>query len=312
LNILLSGSAGLIGSALTSYLTKNQHRVIRLVRRSPSGSDEIAWDPGKGALDKSAIEGLDAVIHLAGANIAAGRWTAEKKQLIRESRIAGTRLLAQSLAHLFDPPKVFISVSAIGYYGNRGEEELVETSRMGEGFLPELCREWETATAPAAMRPIRTVIPRIGMVLSRTGGALALMIPLFRLGLGGRIGGGGQYVSWIAIDDLMRTISHALSCETLQGPVNAVSPYPVTNRAFSKTLGHVLSRPTAFALPAFAARLALGQMADEVLLSSARVSPVQLIKSGFQFAFPQLEDALRHILQLPSSPGSAGISPNAA
>lgn len=296
MNILISGSTGLIGSALTSYLAKNGHRVVRLVRRTPSGPDEIAWDPSSGKLDKSAIEGLDAIVHLAGANIAAGRWTEEKKRRIRESRIAGTRLLSQSLAHLFDPPKVFVSVSAIGYYGNRAEEELDETSSTGEGFLPEVCREWEMATAPAAVRNIRTVIPRLGMVLSAEGGSLALMLPLFRFGLGGRIGSGRQYVSWIAIDDLVRIILHAINCETLVGPLNAVSPNPATNLAFTKTLGRVLSRPTAFALPAFAARLAFGQMADEVLLSSAKVLPARLTQSGFQFSFPQLEDALRHIL----------------
>jgi uncharacterized protein len=299
LNILITGATGLIGSALTSYFVKNQHRVIRLVRRISAGTDEITWNPSSGILDKSALEGLDAVVHLAGANIAAGRWTAEKKRRIRESRIAGTRLLSQSLAHLFDPPKVFVSVSAIGYYGNRGEEELNEASGMGKGFLPELCREWEMATAPAAMRQIRTVIPRIGMVLSAAGGALALMLPLFRLGMGGRIGSGRQYVSWITIDDLVRIIFHTIGCETLQGPVNAVSPNPATNREFSKTLGHILSRPAAFALPAFAARLAFGQMADEVLLSGAKVSPARLIQSGFKFSFPQLEGALRHILQAP-------------
>jgi uncharacterized protein len=299
LNILITGATGLIGSALASYFVKNQHRVIRLVRRISAGTDEITWNPSSGILDKSALEGLDAVVHLAGANIAAGRWTAEKKRRIRESRIAGTRLLSQSLAHLFDPPKVFVSVSAIGYYGNRGEEELDEVSGMGKGFLPELCREWEMATAPAAMRQIRTVIPRIGMVLSAAGGALALMLPLFRLGMGGRIGSGRQYVSWITIDDLVRIIFHTIGCETLQGPVNAVSPNPATNREFSKTLGHVLSRPAAFALPAFATRLAFGQMADEVLLSGAKVSPARLMQSGFKFSFPQLEGALRHILQAP-------------
>jgi uncharacterized protein len=296
LNILITGSTGLIGSALTSYFVKHQHRVIRLVRRLAAGPDEIAWDPLSGTLDKSAIEGLDAVVHLAGANIASGRWTATKKRRIRESRIAGTRFLSQSLARLFDPPKVFVSASAIGYYGNRGEEELDESSSMGEGFLPELCREWEMATAPAAMKHIRIVIPRLGMVLSGDRGALALMLPLFRLGLGGKIGSGRQYVSWIAIDDLAGIILHAINCETLQGPLNAVSPNPITNLEFSKTLGLVLSRPAVFTVPAFAARLAFGQMADEVLLSGAKVLPARLTQSGFRFSFPQLESALRHIL----------------
>jgi uncharacterized protein len=300
LNILITGSTGLIGSALTSYLIKSQHRVLRMVRRTPVNADEISWDPVSGTLDKSAIEGLDAVVHLAGANLADGRWTAKRKQSLRDSRIVGTRFLAQSLAHLFDPPKVFISISAIGYYGDRGEEELEEESDKGKGFLSDLCYEWEMATAAATMRHIRVVIPRVGMVLSPAGGALALMLPLFRLGIGGRIGNGHQYVSWIAIDDLMGIIDYAIHNEKLQGPVNAVSPDPVTNLVFTKTLGSVLSRPAAFALPAMAARLAFGQMADEVLLSSAKVLPSRLTKSGYRFVHPKLEDALRHILQIPA------------
>jgi len=299
LNILITGSTGLIGSELASFLIKNGHRVLRMVRRDPSGADEIRWDPSSGTLDKSAIEGLDAVIHLAGESIASGRWTAAKRRRIRESRIQGTHLLAQSLAHLFDPPKTLVSVSAIGYYGDRGEQQLDETSSAGRGFLPDLCREWEAATEPAAMRGIRVVIPRVGMVLSAAGGALALMLPVFRLGIGGRIGSGRQYMSWIAIEDLVGAINHAVNCETLQGPVNAVSPNPATNSEFTKTLAQVLARRAAFALPAFAARLAFGQMADGVLLSSARVAPARLNESGYRFAFPELEGALRRVLQEP-------------
>jgi uncharacterized protein len=272
-----------------------------MVRRTPVTSDEISWDPSSQTLDKSAIEGLDAVVHLAGANIADGRWTTKRKKLIHESRVAGTRFLAQSLAHLFDPPKVFVSVSAIGYYGDRGEEELDEESDRGKGFLSELCYEWEMATAPAAMRHIRVVIPRIGMVLSPAGGALSLILPIFRLGFGGRIGNGHQYISWIAIDDLIGIIHHAIFQDKLQGPVNAVSPNPITNLVFSKTFGSVLSRPSFFAMPALAARLAFGQMADEVLLSSARVAPARLLKTGYQFEFPKLEGALQHILQIPAA-----------
>jgi uncharacterized protein (TIGR01777 family) len=301
LNILISGSTGLIGSRLCSSLIKDRHRVMRLVRRAPSGADEIHWDPSSGALDTSVLEGLDAVIHLAGESIAAGRWTPEKKRRIRESRLKGTRLLTQSLSRLLDPPKVLVSVSAIGYYGDRGEEQLDEESSSGAGFLPELCREWETATAPAAMKGIRTVIPRLGMVLSGAGGALERMLPIFRLGMGARVGSGRQYMSWIAIDDLVGVIHHAIKNESIQGPVNAVSPNPVTNLVFSKVLGRVLSRPVLFALPAFAARLALGQMAEEVLLAGARVSPARLIKSGYHFAFPELEGALRHVLQKPEA-----------
>ena len=299
MNVLLTGSTGFIGSGLRSFLIKKQHTVRRMVRRVPAESDEVGWDPSSGIMNLAAIEGADAVVHLAGENIAAGRWTAEKKRRIRESRIQGTRLLAQALARLSDPPKVMVSVSAIGYYGDRAEELLDEESGAGEGFLPELCREWEAATAAAATKGIRVVIPRVGMVLGAAGGALPRMLPLFRLGIGGRIGSGRQYVSWIAIDDLSGAIHHALHLNSLEGPFNAVSPNPVTNLIFSKTLGRVLSRPVLCTLPAFAARLALGQMAREALLASARVSSARLSASGYQFAFPDLEGALRHILQKP-------------
>jgi uncharacterized protein (TIGR01777 family) len=301
LNILVTGSTGLIGSALCSFLIRSNHRILRLVRRDPAGTGEIRWNPTSGILDVSSLEGLDGVVHLAGENIAAFRWTGAKKHRIRNSRILGTRLLARSLANLANPPKVLVSASAVGYYGNRGEEYLDEGSSAGTGFFPELCREWESATAPAADRGVRVVIPRIGVVLSATAGALALMLPIYRLGFGGRIGNGRQYMSWIAIDDLVEIFHHALMHPSLQGPINAVSPNPVTNLIFSKTLGRVLSRPAVCALPAFAAQLALGQMAEETLLSSARVSPARLIQAGFPFAFPQLESALRHALQKPKA-----------
>jgi uncharacterized protein (TIGR01777 family) len=301
LNVLVTGSSGLIGSEICSFLTKSKHRVLRMVRRSPLEADEISWNPSSGTLDRSALEGLDAVVHLAGENIGSGRWTAKKKLRIRESRVQGTRLLCQSLAQLFDPPEVLVSVSAIGYYGDRGVEQLDEESSPGKGFLPETCREWESATEPAAVRGIRVVILRIGMVLSSAGGALALMLPIYRLGIGGRIGNGRQYISWIAIDDVVGAINYAINRKRLQGPVNAVSPNPETNLAFTQTLSRVLSRPAMFALPAFAARFALGEMADELLLSSSRVMPAKLLKSGYAFAFPRLEGALRHILQRPAS-----------
>jgi len=300
MKILISGSTGLIGSSLSTFLINNNHRVARLVRRVPSGDDEIGWNPASGTLDASALEGIDAVVNLAGESIAA-RWTAEKKRRIQESRVQGTRLLAQSMAHLSNPPKVMVSVSAIGYYGDRGEEQLTETSSLGKGFLPDLCREWENAATAASGKRTRVVIPRIGMVLSAKGGALGLMLPVFQLGIGGRIGSGRQYMSWISIDDLVSVINYAITCESLQGPVNAVSPNPVTNQRFAKTLGHVLSRPALFSLPAFVARLALGQMADEALLSSARVWPARLTESGYRFAFPELEGALRHILRKPKA-----------
>lgn len=299
MNILVTGASGLIGSELTSFLTKSKHHVIRMVRKAQAAADEVRWDPAAGILDAEPLERLDAVVHLAGENIAAGRWTAEKKRRIRESRVQVTRFLAQSLARLFDPPKVLVSVSAIGYYGHRGEEQVDEESDPGAGFLPELCNEWEAATGPAVIRGIRVVIPRVGMVLSAEGGALARMLPAFRLGIGGRIGNGRQYISWITIDDLVGILNHAIRNESLHGPVNAVTPNPVTNQEFSLTLGRVLSKPAHFVLPAFAARIAFGKMADEVLLASARVLPVQLKQTGYTYKFPELESALRHALRIP-------------
>jgi hypothetical protein len=298
MNILVTGATGLIGAELAPFLIKNKHRVIRMVRKTQAAADEVQWNPVTQTLDTEALEGVDAVVHLAGENIATGRWTAGKKRRIRESRIQGTRFLAQSLARLFDPPKLFISVSAIGYYGNRGEEQLDEESDPGTGFLPELCAEWEAATAPAVMRGIRVVIPRIGMVLNTRGGALARMLPIFRLGIGGRIGSGRQYMSWITIEDLVGIIDHAIRNESLNGPVNAVTPNPVTNQEFSTTLGRVLSKPVPFTLPALAARIAFGQMADELLLASARVIPVRLNDTGYKFKLPQLEGALHHALHI--------------
>jgi len=297
MNILVTGAAGLIGTALTSLLTQNKNRVIRLVRKTQLAPGEIAWDPYAQTLDIEALEGLDAVIHLAGENIADGRWTAGKKLRIRESRIQGTRFLAQSLASLFDPPKVLISVSAIGYYGDRGEELLDEESDPGKGFLADVCREWEAATAPAVMRGIRVVHPRLGIVLSTAGGALARMLPPFRLGIGGRIGSGRQYMSWITIEDLVSILDYAIHNGSLHGPVNAVSPNPLTNQDFSILLGRVLSKPSFLALPAFAARIAFGEMADALLLASARVLPTRLIESGYKFQFPEAENALRHVLE---------------
>ena len=301
MNILLTGSTGLIGSELGSHLSENRHHVMRLVRRAQPGANEISWDPASGTLDVRALEGLDAVVHLAGESIASGRWTAGKKRRIRDSRIQGTQLLARSLSSLFDPPRVFVSVSAIGYYGDRGEEQLAEESEAGRGFLPELCRDWEGATHAALIRGIRVVILRLGMVLSAKGGALSKMLPIFRSGIGARMGNGRQYVSWIAIDDLIGVIDHAIFNESLHGLVNAVSPNAVTNLEFSQALGRVLSRPVRFALPSSALRLLFGKMANEVLLSSARVFPARLAQSGFKFQFPELESALRHILQRPTA-----------
>jgi uncharacterized protein len=295
MNILISGSTGLIGSELSSFLSRDQHRIIRLVRRANAGTNEVSWDPDKGILDPQSLERLDAVVHLAGENIASGRWTEKKKQRIRESRINGTRLLAQSLSRLFEPPKVLVSISAVGYYGDRGDELLNEESNPGSGFLPDLCRQWEAATEEVIIRGIRVVIPRVGMVLSPKGGAMERMLPIFRLGLGGRIGSGRQYMSWIALPDLVGIICYAIQTPSLHGPVNSVSPNPVTNIDFSQALGRALSKPAPFALPAFAARFAFGEMANEALLASTRVAPTRLIQSGYKFQFSELDGALRHL-----------------
>jgi uncharacterized protein (TIGR01777 family) len=272
-----------------------------LVRRAPrSSADEVSWNPSKGKLNPAALEGVDAVIHLAAESIAGGRWTRDKKERIRSSRVMGTRLLANAISQLSSPPFVFISASATGYYGNRGEEILREDSPPDSGFIAQVCRQWEAATAPAGGRGVRTVNLRMGVVLTPTGGFLARMLPLFRMGLGGRIASGEQYLSWIAIDDLIQVISHVLANETLKGPLNAVSPQPVTNREFTRTLGRVLRRPTFLTVPAPAIRLLLGEMADELLLASARVEPEKLQKSRYAFCYPELEAALRHLLRAPS------------
>jgi uncharacterized protein (TIGR01777 family) len=292
---LVSGAGGLIGSSLVASLTAGGHQVTRLTRAG-SEAGSIAWDPATGVQDRDALEGHDAVVHLAGENIA-GRWTAAKKRRIADSRIIGTRSLCAALAALQRPPNVLVCASAIGYYGDRGDEMLDERSPAGTGFLAETCRAWEEAAEGARGRGIRVVPLRFGVVLSRRGGALARMLTPFRLGLGGRIGDGSQYMSWVAIDDAVGALEHALAREDLSGPVNAVSPAPVTNREFTATLARVLSRPAVFPMPAAAARLVFGEMADALLLASARVTPARLLATGYPFRHPALEGALRHAVQ---------------
>lgn len=293
--ILVSGSSGMVGSALLPLLEDNGYQVARLVHGSVSGPNQIAWDPAK-AIDPGSVSGFDAVVHLAGESIV-GRWTEEKKRKIRESRVAGTRHLADALAHAANRPSVFVSGSAIGYYGDRGEELLREESPSGNGFLSDVCVAWESATIPAAKSGIRTVQIRTGVVLSAKGGALAKMLTPFRLGVGGNMGNGHQWWSWIALQDLVGAILHALKTDTVRGPVNGVAPNPVTNAEFTKVLGAVLSRPTLFPMPAFAARLAFGEMADELLLASQRVEPAQLKSTGYAFQQPELKPALESILK---------------
>jgi hypothetical protein len=300
--VALTGASGLVGSALAAYLSTGGHRVVRLVRRDPDpGAAEIGWDPASGRIDRAGLEGLDAVVHLAGENIASGRWNEARKRRIRESRVRGTRLLAEALASLERPPRVLVSASAIGFYGDRGDERLLEESASGTGFLPEVCREWEAATGAAEDRGVRVVHLRIGIVLSPAGGALRAMLLPFRLGLGGKIGSGRQFLSWISLDDLVGAIHHSIETESLRGAVNAVAPHPVTNGEFTRTLGRVLRRPTVLRVPAFAARLALGEMAQDLLLASMHAEPGRLAATGYRFRDPDLEGALRHLLGRPLS-----------
>lgn len=297
MKILLSGSHGLIGSALLKSPSGQKQNFIRLVRKKPvQPSSEIFWDPKNRILDPASLEGFDAVIHLAGENIA-GRWSAEKKRRVRESRVKGTQFLTEALSKLEKPPSVVLCASAAGFYGDRGEEILTEESPAGTGFLADLCREWEAAADPARKKGIRVIHLRLGIVLSQEGGALGKMLLPFKLGLGGVLGSGRQYISWIALEDVVQAIFHILYHENLKGPVNAVSPQPVTNREFTKTLGKVLGRPTFLSIPAFAAKLVFGEMAEEALLASERVNPKRLVDSGFEFKHPQLEGALRTLLE---------------
>ena len=294
MKIAVTGSSGMIGTAFAPLATSDGHQVVRLVRRSADAPDEIQWDPASGTLDAQALSGVDAVVHLAGSNISEGRWTTARKERIRRSRVDGTRLIAETLAKLDPKPRVLVAASATGFYGDRGDDTLDENATMGEGFLAEVCRAWEEATRPAADAAIRVVNLRIGVVLSPSGGALAKMLTPFKLGLGGRIASGRQYMSWISLDDVIGAILHSLIGEQLSGPVNAVAPGAVTNREFTKTLGKVLRRPTILPIPAIAAKLALGEMAEELLLSSTHVVPSKLIASRYEFRHPKLEQALRH------------------
>jgi uncharacterized protein len=297
MKILVSGSHGLVGKALVHSLTNDSHEVFRLVRRGRSlGAPEVEWFPDQGRIDAEQLEGFDAVVHLAGENIATGRWTDSKKRAIRDSRVKGTSLLSDALSRLSRPPSVFLGASAIGYYGDRGDELLNEKSAVGKGFLPDVCVEWENATGPAAEKGIRVVHTRFGIILDSDEGALAKMLTPFRMGIGGRIGDGKQWMSWIALDDVVNGLKFLIADKSTRGPVNFVTPNPVTNAEFTKTLGRVLSRPTLFPVPAFAVRLAFGEMADALLLSSQKVEPEVLQEKGFLFSWPTLEPALKHIL----------------
>jgi uncharacterized protein (TIGR01777 family) len=298
MRILLSGASGFVGSALSPHLHAQEHDVVPLLRKTSgqAGAESPWWNPNQGVVHLGGAA-FDAIIHLAGESIV-GRWTAEKKRRVRESRVKGTELLSRAVTEVPVKPKTFISASAIGFYGNRGDQWVDETSPPGSGFLGEVCQAWEAAADAAVKAGLRVVHLRIGLVLGRHGGALAKMLPAFRLGLGGRLGPGSQYWSWITIDDVVGAIAAILNNPGVQGPVNIVAPNPVTNREFTNVLGRVLLRPTFFSVPRFALRAAFGkEMAEEMFLASVRVRPRVLQERGYEFKFPTLEPALRHLLQ---------------
>jgi uncharacterized protein (TIGR01777 family) len=286
--VAISGASGFIGAALTRALRARGDRVRPLVRPGRGAEDAIAWDPEVGTLDTAALEGVDAVVHLAGESIAGARWSDAQKARIRDSRIRGTGLLASALCGLAHKPEVWVSGSAIGIYGDRGDEPLDETSSLGQDFLAEVCVAWESAAQPAAAAGIRVVHPRTGIVLGPAGGALAKMLTPFKLGVGGRLGSGQQYMSWIALSDAVRGLMFMVDQRELRGPVNLTAPQPVTNAEFTRALGHALKRPTVLPVPGFAARLAFGELADVALLSGQRVLPRRLLAAGFSFEQPQL------------------------
>jgi uncharacterized protein (TIGR01777 family) len=300
-DVAVTGSGGLIGRALVRRLQEGGHRVRRVVRSGGEGPDAVRWDPMVGTIDASALAGVDAVVNLGGEGIGDHRWTEVQKRRIRDSRVTGTTVLAEAMAALEPRPSVLLNASAVGYYGDRGDEVLTEASGPGTGFLSEVVQAWEGATRPAAAAGIRTACFRTGIVLAADGGALAKQLPLFRFGLGGRLGSGTQWLPWIALEDEVGAIVHLLTAD-VEGPVNLAAPDPVTNATFTEVLGRVLGRPSFLAVPAFGPRLLLGrELADELLFSSARMVPEKLRASGYQFALPELEGALRSVLDRPAA-----------
>ncbi len=291
MRILVSGSSGLIGRALVKSLSRDGHTIGRLVRSTPLRDGDILCDALSGRFDARAAEEADAVVHLAAENIASGRWSAARKEEIRRSRVDGTRFLAEALARLSRPPRAMLCASAVGYYGS-GDEKVEESSPSGKGFLAEVCQAWEAAADPAREKGIRVVALRLGVVLAHDGGALQRMLPLFWMGLGGPMGSGKQWMSWVTIDDVVGVIRYALATEDLQGPVNLVSPEPVTNAEFTRKLGRALHRPAVVPVPAFLLRLTLGEMVDEMLLAGTRAIPRVLLERGYPFIHSTLEGAL--------------------
>jgi uncharacterized protein (TIGR01777 family) len=295
MRILVSGASGLIGTAVTKAASRAGHTTVALTRGNATPG-AVRWDPAAGTIEKERLEGFDAVVHLAGENIAAARWSAAQKQRILDSRVRGTQLLCSTLAALKSPPRVLICSSAVGVYGDCGDRLLTEDSPAGNDFLANVCRQWEASTNAASNAGLRVVNLRTGVVLAKEGGALAKMLFPFKMGVGGKIGSGAQYMSWIHLDDQAESVLHCIGRDSLRGPVNSVGPAPATNAEFTKTLGRVLGRPTVFPLPGFAARLILGEMADGLLLASQRVEPRKLAASGYSFRYSNLETALRQIL----------------
>lgn len=296
MQIAITGATGLVGTKLAHALREGGHEVLKLVRKDARAEDEVRWQPGQPNQDLSSLAGVDAVVHLAGENVASRRWSAAQKRVIEDSRVPATLELVRALGRLSPRPRVFVGANAVGIYGDRGDEVLLESSADGEGFLAGVCRRWENASMTAEELGMRVVTLRIGLVLAQEGGALAKMLLPFRMGVGGRLGSGHQWMSWIGVGDLVRVVEHALMNESLSGPVNAVAPGIVTNRQFTKVLGQVLRRPTFCPVPGPIARLAFGEMADELLLGGARVQSAALEQSGFTFDQPELEGCLRSVL----------------
>lgn len=297
MKVLITGASGLIGTALQRSFKEKGYELLLAGRGEPKKPDELQWDIENGFAEPERLEGVDAVVHLAGESISALRWTDDKKKAIRDSRVKGTHSVVEAISNLKQKPRVFISASAVGYYGDRGDEQLTETSRPGDTFLADVAKEWETESRRAEDSGVRTVLLRNGIVLSKDGGALATMLTPFKFGVGGVIGSGEQWMSWISLDDLVGVVNYAIENEHLRGAVNAVSPNPITNQEFTTTMGEVLYRPTFIPLPEFAVNFVLGEMGDALLLDSTRVIPKRLEEAGFEFKYPNLKQALENAVK---------------